>query len=97
MFPGTKTKTVLALGAHTFSDAVTLLSSIAVPRSSQTEKQFRKLQKQLRHFTSQASPDFRLKVITYGEARFWNMPAYVDLDPTLAGVVDRYVTKAKAA
>lgn len=100
MFPALVTQTRLSQGAHILSDAKSMLGNVAgvyLRRPSQAERQFMKLQKQLRHFTSQASPEFRLKVISYGEARFWDMPQTVDLEPTLAGVVNMYVAKAKAA
>lgn len=100
MFPGAKINTFAARGAHTFSDAATMLGGIAsvvVRHSSQTEKQFMNLQRRLRRFTSLMTPDLRLDVITYGEDHFWNKPSRVDLEPTLARVVDSYIAKAKAA
>lgn len=95
-----KTNTRLSHGAHILSDAVSLLGSVAsivTHRSSQVERQFNKLQSLLRHLTRQSSVELRNDVFNYGEAHFWGKPAYVDLDPGIARIVDSYVAQAKAA
>lgn len=95
-----KINTLVAHGTHTFSEATSMLGGIAsvtVRHSSQTEKQFMRLQKMLRRFTRYSSPTFRIDVITYGEAQFWNKPAPVSLDSGIARIVDGYVARAKAA
>jgi hypothetical protein len=99
MFP-TKTKTLTAQGVQLFSGATSMLGGVAsvmVRHSSQTEKQFMKLEKLLRRLTRYSSPDLRVNVITYGEAQFWGKPAHVDLEPGIARIVDGYVARAKAA
>ncbi len=100
MFPGITTQKTLTQGVHFLSGAVTLLgpmASVVVHRSSQTERQFKKLRRSLEHFTQFSSVDARYDVISYGEARFWGKPTYVHLDPGVERIIEDYVLKAKAA
>lgn len=100
LFLGITTQKRMNQGAHVLSGAVTLLGPMArivVHRSSQTERQFRKLSRSLEHFTSKSSLELRNDVVTYGEDRFWGRPSYVHLDPGVERIVEDYVTKAKAA
>lgn len=86
--------------AHILSDAVTMLgtvASLAKPYSSQTERQFGKLQTLLRRLTRTWPLDERSKAITYGESCFWDKPTFVHLSPDLQHIVDAVVEKAKAA
>lgn len=100
MFPGISTQTRLSQGAHIFSDAVSMLGSVAsivVHRSSQTEKQLRRLHTLLGQLTRYSSVDDRNSMFIYGESRFWGKPAYVHLDPGVERIIDGYVNRAKAA
>lgn len=100
LFLGITTQKRMNQGVHVLSGAVTLLGPMArivVHRSSQTERQFRKLRRSLEHFTQHSSVYARNDVFNYGEARFWGKPTCVQLDPGVERIVEGYVTKAKAA
>ena len=86
--------------AHILSDAVTMLgtvASLAKPYSSQTERQFGKLQTLLRRLTRTWPLDERFKAVTYGESCFRGEPSIVRVSPELQHIVDAVVEKAKAA
>lgn len=95
-----KTNTFIGQGLHSITGTALMLGSlagVAVRHSSQTERQFNKLQKLLRQLTRGSDANLRNDVFAYGEAHFWGHEAHVDLPFGFDRIVDSKVAQAKKA